>query len=356
VVNTRMQTRTWGTVLLLLALGALFAPTMAQVEELSSEITFVLQNEIYVIDVSSGNLRNLTNNGLVIDYLPRWSSDGNRIVFRSDRDGNHEIYIMDSCGNNVHRLTINELTDSIPNWSPDGTKIVFESGADHRDIFVVDIDGSDLDNLTNNDANDYDPRWSPDGNQIAFVSDRDGDDEIYVMDKNGQNTRQLTNNEQRDLNPAWSPDGTQIVFLSSISSNGYTDPYAIRRIDVDEGTVTQLYENGGGSSWSPTGREIFFLIVNYSDPDIDIDIGVMDADGNNITNLTSNLASDDLFYAVSPSGDRIAFVSRRDGNYQIYIMNNNGSNLHQITDFEEGTPFMLSWRPEHAETQQISCP
>jgi Tol biopolymer transport system component len=269
VVNTRMQTRTWGTVLLLLALGALFAPTMAQVEELSSEITFVLQNEIYVIDVSSGNLRNLTNNGLVIDYLPRWSSDGNRIVFRSDRDG---------------------------------------------------------------------------------------DDEIYVMDKNGQNTRQLTNNEQRDLNPAWSPDGTQIVFLSSISSNGYTDPYAIRRIDVDEGTVTQLYENGGGSSWSPTGREIFFLIVNYSDPDIDIDIGVMDADGNNITNLTSNLASDDLFYAVSPSGDRIAFVSRRDGNYQIYIMNNNGSNLHQITDFEEGTPFMLSWRPEHAETQQISCP
>ncbi|MFP6642604.1 MAG: protein kinase, partial [Candidatus Latescibacterota bacterium] len=67
--------------------------------------------------------------------------------------------------------------------SPDGSKIAFVSDRDgNHEIYVMDSDGSNQTRLTSNYASDYDPSWSPDGSKIAFGSDRDGFGDIYVMD------------------------------------------------------------------------------------------------------------------------------------------------------------------------------
>jgi len=65
------------------------------------------------------NQRNLTNNS-AYDNVPVWSPDGGQIAFESNRDGNWEIYVMDSDGSNLRRLTNNSAEDGTPAWSPNG--------------------------------------------------------------------------------------------------------------------------------------------------------------------------------------------------------------------------------------------
>ena len=84
---------------------------------------------------------NLTNYNSGNEMGPYWSSDGTRITFISDRDGNNEIYVMDADGSNQTNLTNNDVWDDFPNWSPDGTKIVFSSARDGNiEIYVMDVE------------------------------------------------------------------------------------------------------------------------------------------------------------------------------------------------------------------------
>ena len=84
---------------------------------------------------------NVTNYNRGNDMGPYWSSDGTRITFISDRDGNNEIYVMDADGSNQTRLTNDLGQDNRPSWSPDGTKIAFASARDgNSEIYVIDVE------------------------------------------------------------------------------------------------------------------------------------------------------------------------------------------------------------------------
>ncbi len=69
---------------------------------------------------------------------------GNKIVFQSNRDGNWEIYTMNSDGTDLRNITNDPADDTDPSWSPDGTKIVYAStrgGLDEPEIFVINAAG-----------------------------------------------------------------------------------------------------------------------------------------------------------------------------------------------------------------------
>jgi len=147
------------------------------------------------------------------DFDPTWSPDGTRIAFRSQRDGNDEIYVMNVDGTCQRNLTNDPVNDWSPAWSPDGTHIAFArffGGNLFTDLTVIKVDGSGLQRLTT--ASGEYPTWSPDGTRIAFATARDGNYEIYVMNADGTDETRLTNNLAYDMSPAWSPDGTHIVF------------------------------------------------------------------------------------------------------------------------------------------------
>ena len=95
------------------------------------------------------------------DVSPAWSPDGSKIVFRSNRDGNEEIYIMNADGTGQTNLTNDPGMDWHPVWSPDGTKIAFDSWREGKSaIYVMNMDGSNLINLTNR-WGDTNPHWRP---------------------------------------------------------------------------------------------------------------------------------------------------------------------------------------------------
>ena len=262
-----------------------------------------------------GAIRRLTSHS-DSDRLPSWSPNGRHIAFHSDRDGDFEIYVMDSDGDNLRRLTNSPADDYFPSWSPNGRHIAFHSNRDgNLEIYVMDSDGDNLRRLTNNSAWDTDlfPSWSPNGRHIAFSSNRDGNFEIYVMDSDGDNLRRLTSHSDSDRLPSWSPDGRHIAFHSDRDGD-----FEIYMMDSDGDNLRRLTNNSADDyfpSWSPNGRHIAF----HSDRDGNFEIYVMDSDGDNPHRLTNDLAQD-WNPSWSPNGRHIAFSSNRDGNWEIYMM------------------------------------
>ena len=191
-----------------------------------------------------------------------------KIVFQSTRDGNSEIYVMSSFGNDQTRLTDYAESDGAAVWSPNGQQIAFDrvlfnkKGVWNYEIFVMDADGSNQRNLTRHPAFDALPDWSPDGLQIAFVSSRNGgathDPDIYVMDADGSNVRQITHTKFAG-SPRWSPDGQHIAFEASLGFQGrqvyVMDADGTHRRQVSEPIPNAVMFVKG---WSPDGTQFLY--------------------------------------------------------------------------------------------------
>lgn len=97
------------------------------------------------------NIRNLSNSA-ANERFARILPDGNTIAFASDRDGNWEIYVMNSDGSNVRRLTDNPATDDSPTWSPDNQQLAFASDRDGDfEIYILNVsDGAVVQQVTQN--------------------------------------------------------------------------------------------------------------------------------------------------------------------------------------------------------------
>src|SRR5256714_1622743 len=283
--------------------------------------------QIYVMNADGSGGTRLTYSGANDDF-PRWSPNGNKILFQSDRDhpdtGYMDIYVMNSDGSGGTRLTTDPNDDSMASWSPDGTKVVFQSmrnGVNYQ-VYSMNADGSNQVNLTNGSSSDGEPSWSPDGTKIVFASDRDhsGFDSIYVMNSNGGNQQALTssNANLEDTEPVWSPDGSKIAFVSTRDST--------------TGTWQETDDDGN--------------YITKSKVHINKEVYVMNADGSGQTRLTNDLANDDC-PSWSPDGSKIVFRSDRerdccDPSAQVWTMNTDGGGLTNISSSGNGD-YSASW-------------
>jgi Tol biopolymer transport system component len=227
---------------------------------------------------------------------------------------------------------------------PSGGQIIFESDMDGNwDIFLMDVNRNLWFNLTQSIADDHDPSWSASTRQIAFSSDRDGNarTEIYVMAESGADLREVTPLNGSYWSPSWSPDGNHLLYLFNYGN--------IHILDVNVSLERSL-SYGFAPVWSPNGQQIAY----YADrprESLNADIYVLNTNGQNLHNLTQDDAHD-WEPAWSPDSQQIAFVSSRDGNAEIYVMdascdasNHCGQNVRRLT-FNPTTDRSPVWSPD----------
>lgn len=211
-----------------------------------------------------------------------------------------------------------------PKISADGKTFVFVAG-NPSDIFSYSIVDSSIVNLTSSNQSEVFPQFSPDGMKIAFLINND----MYIMDSDGNNKLSLCNNNDGSRQPQYSPDGKSIIYISGddlwIVNNDGSDNKMLHESRTDEKHYPIM-----GPKYSPKGNRIYFeeMRVNPQSGQ-ELQIFSIYNDGSDKAQLTS--IGTNWGFSFNPSGDRIAFCSDRDGNNEIYIMNNDGINKINLT-------------------------
>ena len=187
------------------------------------------------------------------DHVPRFSPDGKRIVFVSNRSGYAEIWVSNSDGSNVTPLTTLASTRSgSPSWSPDGQKIVFDSLASgNNDIWTVNTDGGSPKRLTIEPSNDARPSWSRDGRWIYFRSNRSGATQIWKIPSAEpyKPAVQVTQNGAYDA--IESVDGKLLYFTKEAKG--------LWSLPVAGGEETLVLESVLHGGWDVAANGVYFL-------------------------------------------------------------------------------------------------
>jgi Tol biopolymer transport system component/DNA-binding winged helix-turn-helix (wHTH) protein len=196
-----------------------------------------------------------------IETSPRYSPDGKRIAFVSNRSGSDEIWVSGSEGENPVRLTSfrGPLVGS-PSWSPDSRQIVFDCRPEgNADIFTISSEGGQPRRLTTDMAEDIVPSWSRNGRWIYFTSNRSGRLQVWKIPADGEEATQVT--EQGGFDPVESPDGQWLYFTADRGSS------AIWRMATNGGKEMPLFDfhqKNYSRMWTVTDEGIYFAIPESS--------------------------------------------------------------------------------------------
>jgi eukaryotic-like serine/threonine-protein kinase len=346
--------------------------------------------DIYAQRIGDSNTTNLTKDSSTDDSQPAFSPDGARIAFRSERDGGG-VYVIQANGESPVRVCDFGYS---PSWSPDGTRILVgtekipqpSTRPTKSQLWSIDLNSGQRQRISEGDA--LQPTFSPHQKRIAYWSrpNRYGQREhILTVPVSGGEPVAVTDGSSTDLNPIWSPDGKYLYFSSNRggSSNiwrvvidedtGATSgaPEAVTSIGATTSILYFSFSRQGQLAYSAQtdSRNLRSVTFNPAQggsvsgkpvaitqgslqlwfPDVSPDgewltaysmgqqrhIYVMRSDGTDQRDLTP----DNYRHAWprwSRDGQRIAFTSRRTGDYELWIMNRDGSGLRQVTESRGG--------------------
>jgi Tol biopolymer transport system component len=267
--------------------------------------------------------------------VPLLSPDGRKLAYAPATGVDlSRLYVADRSGRGRQPLTRakNYYCDAV--WSPDSKKLLYttDCDVDRQAIGVVNADGSGERVLTGKWSQN--PAWSPDGRTILFTSvDRPGAGpfRLYLMDEHGRKRKRIPGrypepNPSPNSGLTWSRDGQRIFFLTYHTE----ELWVINRDGSGARNLMPRLAKVRDFDLSPDGRKL--VLTAPGTPDRGWEIYTADTDGNGLRQLTDN-RTNDVVPTWSPDGQKIAFMSSRDGTYldvycgyyEIYVMNADGT-------------------------------
>jgi Tol biopolymer transport system component/DNA-binding winged helix-turn-helix (wHTH) protein len=267
--------------------------------------------DIYIVPVSGGPVRRLTYDKAYLEGIT-WTSDGQKLVFSSHREGSASLWVIAVRGGEPKRLPLGGSVASQPAISRQGNRLSYTQGYVHPNLWEIQISGIAamrhseakpfLSSATYNNA----PQFSPDGKNLAFASLRSGDMEVWVCEIAAcSEPRQLTSLRSLSGTPRWSPDSKQISFESR--PHGHSQIFVVsagggKPLPITDGTAEDKV-----SSWSPDGSFIYFA---------------------------SNRSGGSQIWKISASGGQPSQVTRKGGFAS--SASSDGQFLYYVKDNENG--------------------
>ena len=214
------------------------------------------QKRLAIMDYDGANVRYLTDSSAIV-LAPRFSPDGNRILYTSYETGFPRIYVLDIGSVQRRALESQEGTMSFaPRFAPDGQTIVYSlSQGGNTDIFAMNINSGQATRLTSAPSIETAPSFSPDGRSIVFESDRSGSQQLYIMSAGGGEPQRISFGPGRYGTPVWSPRGDLIAFTKQNAGRFHI---GVMRIDGAEERLLTASFLDEGPTWAPNGRVIMF--------------------------------------------------------------------------------------------------
>ncbi|WP_420013577.1 Tol-Pal system beta propeller repeat protein TolB [Tateyamaria sp.] len=214
------------------------------------------RKRLAIMDYDGANVQYLTGSEAIV-LAPRFSANGDRVLYTSYETGFPRIYVLDVGSVQRRVLESQQGTMSFaPRFAPDGQKVVYSvSQGSNTDIYSMRVSTGQATRLTNAPSIETAPSFSPDGSQIVFESDRSGSQQLYVMPASGGEARRISFGEGRYGTPVWSPRGDLIAFTKQ--SKGRFHIGVMRNDGSEERLLTASFLDEG-PTWSPNGRVIMF--------------------------------------------------------------------------------------------------
>jgi len=188
----------------------------------------------------------------LVDQNAVFSPDARWIAFVSERSGAREVWLSDSSGERVRRLTsLDSSFGMYPAWSPDGGWLAFDAnvGGSNEDVYVTDVQSGATRPLTSAPGRDLGPTWSADGRWVHFSSDRGGTEQLWKVPLEGGEP--TLSEEQWRGSPG--PDGVYGYF-SEEEERGWS----IRRRLLAGGPIEDVVSQAGSWAFAVTRRGVYF--------------------------------------------------------------------------------------------------
>ena len=216
--------------------------------------------ELFRLDANGDNKTSLCENATKPHHA-NWSPDGQKIVFTT---WDATLCVINTDGTNLNTLIADVNTWTTPHWSPDMNRLLFTWGFDYdRDMYLINSDGSNLVRITNDSVVESGIQFSIDGTKVFFseynyLLERD----IFSVNCDGSGLVNLTSDMEFRTSggPQLSPDGTKVAFVSN-QTGEYADPYIYIMATDGFGKQQLTVQVTGRISWSPDGKEIAFCFI-----------------------------------------------------------------------------------------------
>ena len=225
-----------------------------------------------------------------ISMSPEWDPSGGNLVYISylNRAGGPGVFMVDLRTGRKGSLITEGTFNASPAFSPDGRRLALARtvGSGNTEIFICKRDGSGMQRLTTSSAIDTNPAWSPSSREIAFTSNRAGSPQIYVMSASGTDLRRITFEGSYNDGAVWSDDGSKVAHATR--RRGGFDIGLTDLVTLESQVLTSRQGSHEAPAYSPDGRKIAYASKRVSGGRSNTQIWVMDIDGTNQRQLTTN--------------------------------------------------------------------